>query len=363
MLLAGAAACGGKHEPTLPGGAAPGANPPAPIIDVSKSAPASACPEQPADKMPDPGSPPLVRCVEYQFHPVNQSMIDYATYGYYTKVRGSIGSGGGDRWVPYSEDALQADWTALWKTNFLDNLWIQVVDEPYANGVMGKHIVYHFEERPKLKGVEYVGSKVVEVSKIEDELRKKGLELRVDSFIDETAVQRVKNVVKQMYAEEGYQDAQVTPTMTSVQGVTKLVILQYEISQGPQIKIKEVQFDGAKAFASKKLAGQMKENTAGSFWSFITGSGKYQEAKLGEDVQKVVNFYFENGYTQARIGLQQLDVLGDSKDGKSRYVRLRMPVDEGVRFRMGTVKIEGTKAAKPEILQKEFTLKPGDWVN
>ena len=88
-------------------------------------------------------------------------------------------------WVPYNEDQLQADFTSLLKTNFLDNLWIQVIDEPFDNGVVGKHVVFHMEERPKLKGIEYTGSKIVEISKIDEELKKKGIELRLDSFVDQ----------------------------------------------------------------------------------------------------------------------------------------------------------------------------------
>ena len=51
---------------------------------------------------------------------------------------------------------------------------------------------------------------------------------------------------KQLYADEGYQDATITPSESPVQGVAKLVILTYQIDQGPQLKIKEVVFDGAK---------------------------------------------------------------------------------------------------------------------
>ncbi len=376
-LLAGAAACGSKTPPATPGAAAGAPVAPEPIFDVSKSKPTQACPPVPADEQPPANSPALVRCLEFQFHPVNQSLIDAATYQYYIKTRNSVPPQAAEpatatspakpavpaQWVPYNEDSLQADWTALWKTNFLDNLWIQVVDQPYDNGVMGKEVVYHFEERPKLKGVEYLGSKVVDVSKIEAELKTKGLELRLDSFIDESTVQRVKAVVKQLYADEGYQYATITPSMSAVQGVAKLVILTYQIDQGPQLKIREIVFDGAKAFTSKQLAGEMKDNTVGGFWSFITSSGKYQEQKLGDDINKVYDFYRQNGYMQARLGLQQLDVLGDSPDGKERYVRLRIPVDEGDRYRFGTLKVSGNKAVRTEYIRSVLKVQTGEWVD
>lgn len=362
MLLAGAAACGSKTPPVTPG-SEPTGTPvgPEPIFDVSKSAPERPCNPVPANEQPPASSPPLVRCLELQFHPVNQPLIDTQTYLYYIKTKGSIPDQ--HLWVPYNEDQLQQDWSALWRTNFLDNLWIQVVDEPYDNGVDGKHIVFHFEERPKLKGVEYVGSKVVDETKIDDELKKRGLDLRLDSFVDESTIDKVKGVIKQLYADQGYQDATVTPVETAVQGVSKLVVLTYRIDQGPQLKIKQVVFDGAKAFTSDKLASQMKDNNVGGFWSWITGSGKYQETKLGDDIQKVQDFYRENGYMQARLGLQQVEVIGDSKDGKDRYIRLRIPVDEGDRYKFGTLTITGNKAVRTAYIQNLFKVDPGEWVN
>lgn len=362
MLLAGAAACGSKTPPVTPG-SEPTGTPvgPEPIFDVSKSAPERPCNPVPANEQPPASSPPLVRCLELQFHPVNQPLIDTQTYLYYIKTKGSIPDQ--HLWVPYNEDQLQQDWSALWRTNFLDNLWIQVVDEPYDNGVDGKHVVFHFEERPKLKGVEYVGSKVVDETKIDDELKKRGLDLRLDSFVDESTIDKVKGVIKQLYADQGYQDATVTPVETAVQGVSKLVVLTYRIDQGPQLKIKQVVFDGAKAFTSDKLASQMKDNNVGGFWSWITGSGKYQETKLGDDIQKVQDFYRENGYMQARLGLQQVEVIGDSKDGKDRYIRLRIPVDEGDRYKFGTLTITGNKAVRTAYIQNLFKVDPGEWVN
>src|SRR5262249_1883643 len=153
LLLAGAAACGGKKEAAVPGAELEGqAAGPQPIFDVSKSAPDQPCPDVPAGQLPPADSEPLIRCIHFQFHPANQPPIQGETYQYYMKSRGSVPEL--HQWVPYNEDLLQADWQSLWKTNFLDNLWIQVVDQPYANGVDGKEVVFHFEERPKLKGVE-----------------------------------------------------------------------------------------------------------------------------------------------------------------------------------------------------------------
>ena len=92
-----------------------------------------------------------------------------------------------DKWVPYDEaieQVARGDFKRLWATKFLDDLTIDVRDYSFSNGVIGKVIVYNMEERQRVKIVDYVGRKEVDQSKIEEELKKKGITIRLDSFID-----------------------------------------------------------------------------------------------------------------------------------------------------------------------------------
>ena len=62
---------------------------------------------------------------------------------------------------PYNDDTEQTivdDFKRLWATNFLDDLAIEVRDVRFANGVIGKVIVYNMEERQRVKIVDYIGS-------------------------------------------------------------------------------------------------------------------------------------------------------------------------------------------------------------
>ena len=90
----------------------------------------------------------------------------------------------------------------------------------------------------------------------------------------------------------------------------------------------------------------MKENKPkGSFFmlGFITGGGTYKETTFEEDAARVVEYYQRKGYARARVGQPELKVLEDSKDGKTRWVELRIPVTEGPRYRMGELTFEGNK--------------------
>ena len=310
-------------------------------------------------QLPPAGSPVLYRCAQVVFHPVNQSAIDANTYDYHLKARWSIASQG--KWVPYDEDAVQADFWNLWRTNFLDNLWIEVLDEPYSNGVPGKHVVFHMEERARIKAVNYEGSKKVEISKIEEKLKEKNIEVRLDSFVDQALIRRVKTVISELYSEKGYNFARVDTDLKPLPEGPKLIDLTFNITEGPKAEISEVVFDGNKAISDGKLRGQMKDNKPKSWLSWITSAGTYQEMKFQDDAQKVTEFYGNEGYARAQVGQPQLETIADSKDGKKRYIRLRVPVDEGERYKIGKFEIAQGTAIKPEFLRPLFKLKEGDY--
>ena len=92
-------------------------------------------------KQPPANSPELVRCIELVAHPINETVIDRETYAYYIKTPQTLPSR--DQWAPYDAAAVVADFWALWRTNFLDNIWVEVIDEPFDNGVAAKHVVFH----------------------------------------------------------------------------------------------------------------------------------------------------------------------------------------------------------------------------
>jgi len=312
--------------------------------------------------LPPAGSPALVRCIEQQFHPTETNSVDSDTYGYYIKpFEASLRSQ--NKWVPYNEEQALAAFSRLMHTSFLGDAWVEVIDEPYENGVPGKHVIFHMEERQRLKAVDYTGSKKVEISKIEEALKDRGIKISFDTFVDESVIRKVKGVIKELYAAKGYQYATVDVQKTVLPNGPKLLRLDFNITEGPEVKISEIFFDGNKAVPDKVLAKQMKDNKARGFLSFITGRGQFQETKFEEDAQRVTDYYGNNGYARARVGSPQLETIKDSKDGKTRFVRLRIPVDEGERYKVGKIEVAGNTSIRTEYLRPLFKMQEGDEYN
>src|SRR5205085_5752604 len=165
------------------------------------------------------------------------------TYLYYIQLKASRPSEG--VWVPYddgSEKIIQDDFRRLWNTNFLDNLWVDVVDYSFANGTVGKVITYNMEERQRVKIVDYVGSKAVETSKIDEKLKDANAQIRLDTFIDPSLIRKISGIVRDMMREKGFQFAEVTPDIQEIPGGPKLVHVTFNLDEGPKVKIRSIDF-------------------------------------------------------------------------------------------------------------------------
>src|SRR4029453_18625296 len=316
-------------------------------------------------KLPPAGTGPytyiIIPCFEKQG---GVPVVDAQTYVFYMEMANRRSIPNENRWVPYTEDTEQVmlgDFKRLWATNFLDDLSIEVHDVRFENGVIGKVILYNMEERQRVKIVDYIGSDKVHQSKIEEELRDKGIQIRLDSFIDPGLIRRVAGIVREVYASKGYMFAEVKPEIKDVAGATKTVHVTFNISEGPKVKIRDLEFIGNQKISDHALSKRMKENKGPGMFSFILPKGTYKEDKFGEDADKIIEYYRDNGYIAAQVGQPDLRVLEDEEDGKTLWGRLRVPVTEGDRYKIGEFSFEGNTVVKDEALKGLFKFEPGEF--
>ena len=229
--------------------------------------------------------------------------------------------------------------------------------------MIGKVVVYNMEERQRVKIVDYVGSKRVEQSKIEEELKKKGITIRLDSFIDPGLIRQVAGIVRELYAEKGYEFADVKPEIKEVAGGPKLVHLTFHIDEGPKVKIRDDRLRRQQGDQRRQARRQDEgEQGARAGCRSSLGGGTYKEDKFEEDAENVVDFYRDHGYIKARSASRELKILEDSKDGKTRWVELRIPVTEGNALPDRRVqRSTATRSSKPKALRPLFKLEAGDY--
>jgi outer membrane protein insertion porin family len=335
-------------------------------------APAAAAPRicgvpvGPPASLPPAGSGPVVYLLAPCFSAQgNVSTVEAQTYLYYIQLRPSQPSQ--NSWVPYDEKAEQTmleDFKRLWATNFLTDLSIDVTDYAFANGVIGKLVTYHMEERERVKIVNYEGTKQIERTKIDEQLRARGIEMRLDSFVDRGVIRRIEGVLREMMAEKGFTNADVKHTITPVAGGPKLVNVTFQVGEGPKLRIRDIEFVGNTAKSDATLAKKMKENKDRSripVWNWFSRGGTYKSDKFEMDADLIQAYYRQEGYVRAQIGNPEVETLEDTDGGKTRYIRLRIPVTEGSRYRLGEFSIDGNTVVKSDALRPLFQLQKGDW--
>jgi len=217
-----------------------------------------------------------------------------------------------------------------------------------------------------------VGSKKIEISKIDEKLKDANAQIRLDTFIDQGLVRKVSGLVRDMLREKGFQFAEVTPEIKEIPGGPKLVHLTFNMDEGPKVKIRKLDFVGNKAMSDGALKRQLKDNTERGqfqdfyhfplwFMSLIGDHGTYQETKFDDDAEKVVAYYRDHGYLRANVGVPELKVLEDSSDKKTRWIELKIPISEGPRYKVGSFDVAGNTVIKTDYLKPLFKMTAGEY--
>src|SRR5207247_8305144 len=163
------------------------------------------------------------------------------------------------------------------------------------------------------KSFDDVGSKKIEVSKIDEKLKEANAQIRLDTFIDPSLIKKVKTIVRDMLREKGFQFADVKEEIVEISGGPKLVHVTFHMEEGPKVKIRSVEFVGNKAVSDGTLKRQMKQNRERPnmrdaihlptwFMSVIGDRGTFQEPKFDEDAGRNVEDTHDHGDSKGEAG-------------------------------------------------------------
>jgi outer membrane protein insertion porin family len=278
---------------------------------------------------------------------------------------------------PYNEETLRRDFQALWNTQFFEDVKLRVEDSPDKPNA--KIIIFEVRERPVIRRIRYDGIHSISESDILDRFKDKKVGLTVESQFDPTRIKKAEVVLKDLLGEHGRQFATVTPQYERIAS-SNAVILVFKIVEGPKVKVGQIHFTGNHAFSDRKLIRAMHNDRPYAIPLYITEinvmSKTYDHDKLIEDIEVGIRgIYQDNGYFKVVVKdpiLENVDtmnwrwgipVVTGRTPGKA--VNITIPIDEGEKYFMGTLKIASTDpdkalSLKVDALKGVFPLKQGD---
>jgi hypothetical protein len=233
------------------------------------------------------------------------------------------------------------------------------------DGPKGKIVTFQITERRRVQIVDYRGSKALTTSTIEDELKKKEVALKIDSFYDPAKARKVEDVISGMLKEKGRQFGSVKHDAKNVGGAG--VQVSFIIDDGPNAKVKNIEFEGNKLSTDGNLRAAMKKIKQAGFWnlSWLTGKTKYSDEKWSEDQENLRKPLPEQGLRDRHRGQARHRVLRRQVGLPEEEAR-EVDEDHGPGHggasstRVGKVEFKGLTVFKEEGIRPLFKLKSGE---
>ncbi|TWJ19273.1 outer membrane protein assembly factor BamA [Geobacter argillaceus] len=243
---------------------------------------------------------------------------------------------------PFFPEKVDADVRAIYKLGHF-----QDVKAETSTGEKGLVLTYLVTEKPVVRVITIEGNKELSLEKVRD-----ALDIKPNSIFSQKELAKGIRKVKKLYADEGYYLAEVQEKVEK--RAENELNLRITVTEGDKILIRQIRFDGNRAFTAGKLKKAM-ETKEKWFLSWLTGAGTYKEEVLKNDAAAIADLYFNNGYVNVKVGEPKIELLPD-KSG----LTVTIAITEGDQFRTGTINFKGDLLESHDALAKLVKLKSGE---
>ena len=221
----------------------------------------------------------------------------------------------------YNQKALRNDLKAIYKMGYFNDVQIDVSDS-----AKGKKVIFRVIEKPVIKSVIFQG-----INELKEEDVKEAANIKEHFILNPATISLGEEAIRQLYKTKGFYNSKVSSNITYPDDSGAVV--EFVIDEGEEIYIKEISFEGNATFEDDDLLDEI-ETGERWFMSWLTESGLLDMNKIEQDGQRVVAFYNNNGFLEAKIG----DPVITQKD---EWLYIKFVIEEGPRFRVGTVDFKG----------------------
>ncbi len=208
----------------------------------------------------------------------------------------------------------------------------------------GISIEIDVEEFPIVKSIQFQGNK-----KISEDKFSELLDVKQGSYWSPFLMAETTNIISEEYRKKGYHQIQVDYEVKELENNTIDLVLQ--ITENSKVVIKEIKIFGNKKIQQKKILGKMKTKKKSLF-----RSGKFEKQKFEEDLDRVITYYNERGFIDARILSWNKKLIED------RFI-IEIYLVEGDIFHFGKIFVTGNNRFTEESIKSKFTFETNEVFN
>lgn len=243
---------------------------------------------------------------------------------------------------PFDSRRIDQSLKTLYATGLFQNVSISRV---------GNDLVVNVVENPVIAQVAFEGNHQLVNKDLESVVA-----LRANSVYTPQAAEQDREAILNAYAQKGYYSTTVVPQIIKLP--ENRVNLVFKIHDGKATFISRIAFVGNKHFSQGTLREAISSRES-AWWRFLSSSDSYDPQRVGLDQDLLKRFYYRSGYPDFRILNTEAELAPDRSSFYLTFV-----VDEGPRYRIGTVKlVSHLHNLDGETVKGDLQLASGDWYN
>lgn len=251
-----------------------------------------------------------------------------------TLIRNLVRTQIGDKFDPIT---VQQDYQRIYDLKKFAN--VEATVEPTRSG--GVIVSFIVTEQKLITKITFRGNRAINSKDLSNDV-----DLKEGQAIDNFRISLARQIIANKYRDQNFPFAHVEVPSEPLSQRGELI---FDITEGPKVTIRMVDFKGALTITKDHLRDQIKTAT----WFPIFSAGKYDAQQVDEDVASLQRYYEDRGYFDARVG-RKLIFSPDQSELEIDFL-----IDEGRRYTVNKVSFVGNKSLTEAQLMQDLKLTPG----
>jgi outer membrane protein insertion porin family len=224
------------------------------------------------------------------------------------------------------ETLIDRDIRSLYRTGLFE--FIEVKREARPGNVVN----LLFEVTPKFRvlAVRFEGNKEYKERRLIREIK-----TVANSSLDERQIKEDQEKLYEFYQKNGYNQAQISYTIDRNRS-TGFGTVTFRVREGAKVRISDIRFVGNDNVKARKLRKEMETSKWHPF-SWLTGGGRFKDNEFEEDLDKLRDYYREQGFLDIEIAEDK--VTFDYPSTGRLVITLRAV--EGRQYKVGDITFTG----------------------
>ncbi|HEY6155469.1 MAG TPA: outer membrane protein assembly factor BamA [Candidatus Udaeobacter sp.] len=242
----------------------------------------------------------------------------------------------------YSNDIVQEDIKALYKTGYIRN--VRIFAQPEGDGVK---VIVAVQTRAIVREIEITGAERVKPKRLRKEIK-----VQLNHAVDEQALEESREKMIEVYQGHGFNDVSIEFRVDPIDEKRGTARVVFTVNEGVRGAISQVRFEGNQHVKAATLRKQMKTRGRSLIY-FMDKTGRLDEVQLQQDMDKIREYYQNHGFIDVEIR----DVRKD-RTPKGPMI-ITVVIVEGPQYHVRKLSISGYQHSNDKLIRQFLKMKEG----